>query len=80
MSQLLDTSPPQVKVIDYNREETVGSFYLQEIQVVDKPKIYRIERIIKQRTRKGKKEYLVKWIGYPDHFNGWVGQDKIEHV
>src|SRR5277367_962368 len=77
VSELLNTSPPQVKVKDYNGEVVQGSFYLEEVQLVDKPATYRIERIIRQRKRNGKKEYLVKWLGYPDH---WVGQEQIKNV
>src|SRR5277367_1548585 len=80
VSELLNTSPPQVKVKDYNGEVVQGSFYLEEVQLVDKLAAYRIERIIRQRKRNGKKEYLVKWLGYPDHFNQWVGQEQIENV
>jgi hypothetical protein len=80
ISQLLNTSPPQVKVQDYNGEEVIGSFYLQEVQLVDKPRVYRIEYIVKERTVRRKKEYLVKWLGYPDQFNQWVGKEQIENI
>ena len=36
VSMFLKTSPPQVKVADYNGDEIEGSFYLQELQFVDK--------------------------------------------
>ena len=55
ISQLLDTSPLQVKVKDCNGEEVTGSFYLPEIQSVDKPELYRIEQVVKKRTVRGKK-------------------------
>src|SRR5277367_7102241 len=48
VSELHNTSPPQVKVKDYNGEVVQGSFYLEEVQLVDKPATYRIERIIRQ--------------------------------
>jgi len=80
VSALLNTDPPQVEVQDYKGEEVEGSFYMQEVQKVDKPDLYRIERVIKHRKRKGKKEYLVKWLGYPEQFNSWVSQERIENV
>src|SRR6266853_190092 len=80
VSRLLDTEPPQVKVKDYNGEEVVGSFYLPEIQLVDKPEVYRIEKSLEERKRRGKKEYLVKWLGYPASFNEWISQEKIEQI
>src|SRR3977135_978115 len=42
--------PIQIKIKDYAGNEIDGSYYKQEVQVVDKPEMYRIERII--RTRK----------------------------
>jgi len=32
---------------------------------VDNQTIFRAERILKRRKRKGNKQYLVKWLGYP---------------
>ena len=53
---------------DYNGEEIKGSFYEQELQKT-KQDILRIEKIIKQQGNKS----LVKWFGYHDSFNSWVG-------
>ena len=72
VSKILNTVPPQVKVKDYNNEEITGSFYMQEIQIVDKPNEYGVERIIKTRQVRGKTQHFVKWLGYPDTFNSWV--------
>ncbi len=80
ISRLLNTKPPQVKVQDYNGEEVEGSFYYPEIQQVHKPDVYRIEQVLKERTVKGKKEYLVKWKGYPAHFNQWISKEQVENV
>ena len=48
--------------------------------MVDKPELYRVEEVLQQRKRKGKIEYLVKWLGYPEHFNSWVTKEQIENV
>ena len=50
ISQLLNTHPPQVKVRDCNGEDVEGSFYLQEVQLVDKPEVYRIEQVLRNQT------------------------------
>jgi hypothetical protein len=78
VSRILNTSPVQVRVKDYNSDEIDGSFYLHEIQLVDKPETYRVEKILQQKTVSGIKQYLVKWLGYSDHFNSWVTQDQIK--
>ena len=38
---------------------------------------YNIEKIVKQRTRKGKKQYLVKWEGYSPKHNSWVDETDV---
>jgi len=32
---------------------------------------YEVERILGKRTRKGKTEYLIKWVGYEESENTW---------
>src|SRR3977135_866920 len=59
--------PIQIKIKDYDGNEIDGSYYKQEVQVVDKPEMYRIERIIRTCKVGGVKQYLVKWLGYPAH-------------
>jgi hypothetical protein len=50
-----------------------GKFYELELQKVSKADdVYKVESILKTRKRKGRKEYFVKWFGYPDKFNSWV--------
>ena len=39
----------------------------------------RIEKVIKTRTVKGKKESLVQWLGYGEKFNSWVATENIEN-
>ena len=59
---------------DYGGEELKGTFYEEELQKVLKDTFdtYRVEKVIRQRTIRGQKEYFVKWLGYPSSFNSWV--------
>ena len=41
---------------------------------------YNIERIIKERKRKGNKQFLVKWEGYGPEHNSWVDETDIIHL
>ena len=59
---------------DLADERIDGTFYQKELQKVEKPKEYKIANILKRRTRKGKKEVFVQWLGYPDSFNSWVSE------
>lgn len=33
--------------------------------------VYDVEKIVKHRMHKGRKQYLIKWVGYPDSDNTW---------
>jgi len=33
--------------------------------------VYDVERIVDDRIYRGKKQYLIKWVGYPDSDNTW---------
>ena len=69
---------PVYRVRDYNGEELHGTFYEYELQKVIKSKddAYAIEKVLRTRTRKGKKQYLVRWKGYGKEFDSWV--DSVE--
>ena len=51
-------------------------FYAEEIQEVA-PSSYRIEKILRRRTRNGIKQFFVKWLGYSDVYNSWVNDTDI---
>ena len=72
ISSRYPTDPPTYGLTDQSGEDIKGKFYTQELQKVKARDVYKIERVIKTRKRKGKTEYFVKWLGYPDKFNSWV--------
>jgi hypothetical protein len=39
--------------------------------LIDKDDRFLINRLLNERISKGKIEYLIKWVGYPDHDNIW---------
>ena len=42
---------------------------------------FKIERIVKTRKRKGEeKEYLIKWMYYPESENTWEPEHKIKDL
>lgn len=43
--------------------------------------VYNVEKILQSRTnRKGKKEYLIKWLNYPNEDNTWEPQENITDI
>ncbi|KAJ8020517.1 hypothetical protein HOLleu_40127 [Holothuria leucospilota] len=73
VSERHSRNPPVYTLKDYGGETIEGTFYDYELQKVSKTDhTYRIEKILKRRKRNGRKEYFVKWKGYPSKFNSWV--------
>ena len=54
-------------------------FYPEELQKITE-NLYRIEKIIKSKKSKGKKQYFVKWIGYPNTYNSWVNDEDMVNL
>ena len=78
ITDAIDTKPRTYKLEDYGHEKIEGSFYEKEIQrVVKTDNIFKIEKILSTRKRKGVKEYFVKWKGYPEKFNSWIGESDL---
>ena len=42
---------------------------LNAAEHVAKSDVFSAERILRQRTRNGREEFLVKWVGYPHRYN-----------
>lgn len=72
------TRPVLYKVKDEHGEKFKGSFYGEELTKVRKEAdtTYRIEKVLKKRTLPdGKKELLVKYIGYPE--THWIKESDL---
>ena len=72
------TTPPVYRIKDLNHEDILGTFYQQELQLVDKPSSYKIEKVLERKTVRGKQLLFVKWLGYPDSFNQWIDKNDVE--
>lgn len=72
---------PVYQLKDDAGEILEGTFYEPELQkVVKDDDIYRVEKVLRKRKRKGIVEYFVKWKGYPDKFNSWVPESNISKL
>jgi len=73
ISNVLNTSPITYKIKDWNDEEIEGIFYEPELVKYNKQdEDYEVEKILKTRIKKGKKELFVKWKSYGPQFNSWI--------
>jgi hypothetical protein len=60
-------------LIPYHETEAYGTAYSQPPpKLIDGDEEYKVEEIITYHTYKRKKQYLVKWVGYPALENSWV--------
>jgi len=41
------------------------------------PDYYEVEKVLKTRKVGNKTESLVKWKGWPDKYNSWIGESQI---
>ena len=77
--EVLKTRPTTYKIKDESGEIIKGSFYQEELQKTKTDNIYLVEKLLQTRTKKGKKEYLVQWAGYPEKYNSWEPEKNIAH-
>ena len=72
--QRLATIPATYMFEDLNKVQVAGLSYKLEMVLVKgkgKDSEFLVEKILAERTRKGYKQVLIKWKGYPDSFNSW---------
>jgi hypothetical protein len=77
--KVLNTVPWTYHIKDLLGEEIEGSFYEQELQKTKqdpKKSEFLIEEVLDTRTHKGKKQELVKYLGYSNAHNAWIDKTK----
>ena len=72
---------PVYKLKDDAGEILDGTFYEPELQkIIKNDHVYRVEKILRKRKRKGIVEYFVKWKRDPDKFNSWIAESNISKL
>jgi hypothetical protein len=67
------TIPPRYKLVDLKGRDIAGTVYEQEIRKVTYNKgVYRVEKVVRRRTRDKVKEALIRWQGYGEDFDSWI--------
>ena len=62
------------RLVDLKDEPITSIFYPEELTLVNKPEVFRVEKIL----RRGidpvtkKRRLFVKFVGYPEKFNDWI--------
>lgn len=73
IDKINETYPVTYSLVDLENKKIEGSFYKQELIVVQNSGKYRVE-VLKTRKKRGIIEYLVKYIDYPSSKTEWVKQ------
>lgn len=73
---------PVYKLKDFAEEPIFGTFYAQELEKVrtDDNSIWKIDKILQERKRKGKVDVLVSWHQWPAKFNSWIKKSDVQEV
>lgn len=54
-------------------------FYKEQLQLFT-GEVYRIEKVLRQRVRRGKRECFVKWMYFTDDHNSWISAENLEEI
>ena len=62
-------------------EDVMGGWYAQELTLVQNPdNVFKVEKVLKKRRRRGIDEILVKWANYSDSHNSWIPASNVTQV
>lgn len=73
---------PVYNLQDWSGEDIKGSFYQQELQAVhvDENTLFKVEKVLKRRTRNGEREAFVKWLHWPKKYNSWIPARDLQNL
>ena len=78
IAEALHENPPYHKLKNLDGENIEGTLYSRELRKVIKDNdVYKVENILSSRKKAGKKQFLIKWLGYPEKFNLWIDAENI---
>ncbi len=69
---------PVYTIKDLNEEVIEGTFYEKELQRIQLPEEFRIEKVLRKKKQGKNTLYLVKWLGWGDTFNSWVAEEDLK--
>jgi hypothetical protein len=72
---------PVYKLQDLNNTPIDGQFYQEELVAVRvTKKEYKIDKILRKRTRHGIREVLVHWKVYPTDIDSWIPTSSVKNI
>ncbi len=74
--------PPLYSLVDLMKDDVEGHFYRQQLTKAPAPNykkdFFFVEKILGEKTLKGQKYYLVKFLYYPSKFNQYVLSENLK--
>ncbi len=80
VSKVYQGDPMTYEIQDHTGEKILGRFYKNELSVIKKDDVFRIDKDLRRKTVRGKKMLLVRWKGYGPESDSWVMSDTIQKV
>ena len=62
---------------DLNEEQIEGTFYDKELQRIQLPQEFRIQKVLRKKKQGKNTLFLVKWLGWDESFNSWVQEEDL---
>ena len=68
---------PQYFLKDYAGKLVSGTFYSNQLKKAHEQTNYLVEKVLRRRTRRGQKELLVRWRGWPAKYDSWISAEDV---
>jgi len=83
IAKVIERRPrPVYELKDLNDTPIDGQFYQEELTPVrvTRRTVYKINKILDKRIRRGSLEYLVRWRGYSKDFDSWIPASGVKDM
>lgn len=82
ITRVIRRKPVVYEICDLLGEDIDGVFYENELQRISLPADtkYKVDKILRKRTHRGRSEVFVKWRGYPSKFNTWIRSSELTAI
>ena len=77
--RILDTTPTTYPLSHMKDDEILSDFYHYKFRKDKNTEIYHIENILKNGAHRGKRQLIVRWLGYNSDLDTWIAAKDIHN-